>query len=135
MSGHDDLEHELGHVHQLTDRFPDEPLVTDVVKTLSDGRTVSGKGPELAGTMTSWQDAIMEYHVRLQEFLRLAERGVDPALLREHAKGVDHWYDEYWKKGISKRRSRTRVAWAEQHFADIAPLQEQVEQIRAELGM
>jgi hypothetical protein len=69
-----DLEHELGHVHQLTGpaRFPDGPLPTEHVFERPNGVRVKAKlhGPELK----RWQDACIEYHVRLQEFLRLSAR-------------------------------------------------------------
>jgi hypothetical protein len=132
-----DLEHEVGHVDQVTDprRFPDGPAPTDVDRELPDGRVRPGLGDDLAGNHKSWQNAIMEYHVRLEEFIRLANRGVDDSVLREHADGLDEWSDEYWRKGLNVGLSPSKAAWAEERFPEIGDLRQQAAAIRARLGV
>jgi 5,10-methylene-tetrahydrofolate dehydrogenase/methenyl tetrahydrofolate cyclohydrolase len=126
-----DLEHEMGHVEQALDRsrFPNGPPLTDVVMQNPDGSRVQVHNAPQA--MKGWQDPIVEYHNRLQEYIRLAERGVDPAVLGEHARGVDQWRDEYWRKGLKRGYSGSQAAWAEEHFPDIAALEERVDHLRA----
>jgi hypothetical protein len=126
-----DLEHELGHVDQMMDRnrFPDGPPPVEVVRQHPDGtRTAVSHAPS---ALKGWQDPIVEYHNRLVEYIRLAERGVDPAVLREHAEGVDQWRDRYWRKGLKKGFSESQGAWAQAHFPDIAALEGRVQQLRA----
>jgi hypothetical protein len=61
---------------------------------------------------------VTEAHVRLQEYNRLAERGVPPDVLAEHAEGVSQWYDRY----SDALRSPTLKQWADKHFGDIQSL-------------
>ncbi|MBR8835461.1 MAG: hypothetical protein DSM106950_15920 [Stigonema ocellatum SAG 48.90 = DSM 106950] len=116
-----DLEHELGHIRQLTERFGEKPLATERVIEYVDGRIkdISARGEVL----TNWQNTITEYHNRLVEFLRLQERGANLELLREHARGVRHWRAQYREKGLKGGRSPTRQAWVQKHFPDILPLE------------
>lgn len=111
-----DLEHELGHIEQLS-RFGHPAPPTDKVIELPNARRKSMS--DRKGILTTWQDKILEYHNRLIEFLRLYSRRVDLSLLKEHAKGVDHWQKEYWTKGIKGERSPRRNNWLNQYFADI----------------
>ena len=124
-----DLEHEADHVYQMTQRFPEGPPPTSVWQQRADGTLK--ELPHVAERMTTWQDAIIEYHVRLQEYIRLAERGVDSDVLREHLAGVDERRDIYWKKGVKKGRSLSQTAWAERHFPDIPTLEARVQELRA----
>lgn len=114
-----DLEHEIGHIDQLS-RFGDQVPPTDKVVELPNGRRKSA--PNQKGVLTTWQAKIVEYHNRLTEFLRLYERGIDVHFLREHAKGVDEWKQKYWQEGVKKERSPTRTNWANKYFGEIKEL-------------
>lgn len=128
-----DLEHEIGHVNQLTDpaRFPDGPLPTHIIVEQP------GRSPKEArhqgGQMTNWQDTIIEYHNRLQEVVALSERGASPAILREHLEGVSHHQKLYYEKGLKGGRSGSRREWADEHFWDIGDLASSVAKIKQRL--
>jgi hypothetical protein len=116
-----DLEHEVGHVHQFTERFGGHPPLTE--------RMVEQPGwpPRIAtdrsNLLTQRQNAIVELHNRLQEYNRLAERGVSPDILAEHADGVAVWRGRYSKAVHGWHGKPTDVTpWAANHFADIPGL-------------
>ena len=116
-----DLEHEYGHVRQLTERFDEQPLPTIRVIEYPDGRVkdISDQGRAL----TTWQNTITEYHNRLDEFLRLQKRDASPELLKEHAQGVRYWREQYLNKGLKGGRSPSRKSWVQEHFSDIPTLE------------
>jgi hypothetical protein len=114
-----DLEHELGHIKQL-ERFGDNIPPTQRVTEQQDGSLKTA--PNQQGILTTWQNTITEYHNRLDEFIRLHERGASPELLKEHAAGVETWYQAYWKKGLKKGLSKSQQQWADNYFSDIAEL-------------
>jgi hypothetical protein len=115
-----DLEHELGHIKQL-ERFGENiPPTYRVIERL-DGSL--RKASNQQGILTTWQNTIIEYHNRLDEFLRLYERCASPELLKEHAQGVEEWFQVYRKKGLKSGRSSSQKAWAEKYFPDIIELQ------------
>jgi hypothetical protein len=124
-----DLEHELDHIEQLL-RFGEPGMPTDRVTEYPNGRRVKSRNQK--GVMAPWQNSILEYHNRLNEFLRLYERGVDVSLLKEHADGVETWQQIYFHKGLGghhhgrrgKPNSKQRVkkAWARKYFGDISEL-------------
>ena len=128
-----DLEHEIGHVNQLTDpqRFPDGPPPTNIVTEATPGKFRDA--PNQSGVLTRWQDPITEYHNRLQEVIALADRGASPELIREHLGGVAEWQERYFEKGLKGGRSGSQRAWAEEHFPDIQQLEARVKEIRAQL--
>jgi hypothetical protein len=111
-----DLEHEVGHVTQI-ESFK-SPIATE--RFLENGKRY--KGPDRPGIFTMSMDKITEYHNRLIEFFRLKERGVDPDILKEHAKGVRDAREEYREKGISRGRGRSEIRWAEENFPDLHAL-------------
>jgi F0F1-type ATP synthase membrane subunit b/b' len=113
------LEHELGHIKQL-ERFGNNIPPTERVTEQPNGTLRTARNQE--GILTVWQNTITEYHNRLDEFIRLHERGASPELLKEHADGVEEWYKEYWKKGIKQGRSNSQTEWAEKYFPEIAEL-------------
>jgi hypothetical protein len=115
-----DLEHELGHIRQLTERFGENPLPTERVIEYPDGRTK--QAPDQQGVLTTWQNTVTEFHNRLVEFLRLHERGASPELLREHAQGVKEWRNLYVEKGLKGGRSPSRQSWVQEHFPDLPQL-------------
>lgn len=116
-----DLEHELGHIRQLSERFGNTCLPTDRVIEYPDGRVkdISEKG----GVLTNWQNTVTEYHNRLDEFLRLHERGANIELLREHAQGIRKWRELYKDTGLKRGKSPSRKSWVEKHFPDLYELE------------
>jgi hypothetical protein len=124
-----DLEHELGHIEQLL-RFGEQGMPTDRVTEYANGRRVESRNQE--GVMAPWQNSILEYHNRLNEFLRLYERGVDVSVLKEHAQGVEEWRQTYSSKGLGghdygrggrpNSKQRARRAWGRKYFGDISEL-------------
>ena len=114
-----DLEHELGHIKQL-ERFGDKIPPTQRVIEQPNGTLKTA--PNQEGVLTTWQNTITEYHNRLDEFIRLHERDASQELLKEHAAGVEAWYQAYWKKGLKKALSKSQQQWADKYFSDIAAL-------------
>src|SRR5690606_14364074 len=122
-----DLEHERDHVYQMRDRFRNgEDLPTEVLKEDGKGKLTAAN---FVPRMKKWQDAIIEYHVRLQEYIRLAERGVDQEILDKHLQGVKAHRSNYWRTGLKEGRSKTQTRWARQHLPDIAELERRVHQV------
>lgn len=117
-----DLEHELGHVYQLTERFGGEVRPTERFIEMPDGSLSEVKNPPTSEVLTKWQDTITEYHNRLDEFIRLSERGASRELLVEHAEGVARWRAEYWNEALKRGREASRLQWAKDHFPDIRAL-------------
>jgi hypothetical protein len=117
-----DLEHEIGHVRQLIERFSDKPLATKCVIEYPDGRVkdISDRG----GVLNNWQNTVTEYHNRLDEFLRLHKRRANTQLLREHAQGIREWRGLYQDKGLKAGRSSSRKSWVQEHFPDIPKLEQ-----------
>lgn len=134
-----DLEHEIGHVDQVLDkaRFPDGPVPIEVKTQHADG-TLSD-APSQVGVLRTWQDAIVEYHNRLQEIVRLSERGASTPVLEEHIGNLEKHAREYANRGIKATvsregvrgpsRSPTQGEWQKQHFPDIETLEARVKQI------
>ena len=114
-----DLEHELGHIKQL-ERFGAQIPPTQRVIEEPNGSLKTA--PNQEGVLTTWQNTITEYHNRLDEFIRLHERDASQELLKEHAAGVETWYQAYWKKGLKKGLSKSQQQWADKYFSDIAAL-------------
>lgn len=124
-----DLEHELGHIEQLL-RFGEPVIAMNRVIEYANGRRVQSRNQK--GLMAPWQVAILEYHNRLNEFLRLYERGVSVSILREHFEGVEEWEEKYMKKarggpnrgrgGMPSSKQRVKRAWARTYFDDISEL-------------
>ena len=127
-----DLEHELGHVDQLS-RFGNKVPPTDQVVELPNGRRRRSNIRD--GVLTSAQNTVTEYHNRLVEFIRLYERGVDIELLIEHAGGVDEAYKDYDRKGIKRKRNHKIVAWAKKYFGELDDLSKQYDNIKQLLGI
>ena len=124
-----DLEHEIDHIKQLL-RFGEQGLLTDRVIEYANGRRVKSRNEE--GVITPWQNSILEYHNRLNEFLRLYERGVDVSTLKEHAEGVYEWQQIHFHKGLGghnrgrrgrpNSKQREKRAWGRKYFGDISEL-------------
>jgi hypothetical protein len=135
-----DLEHEIGHVDQLTDvtRFPEGPPPSEIMlERKPGGPLVPAKN--VTGVLKEWQNPIVEYHNRLVEVIRLADRNASPGVLAEHLDGVRLWAGEYRAKGLggmkvgpsgSVGRKASQVAWAKEHFPDIGTLESKVYEVR-----
>ena len=117
-----DLEHEFGHIKQLQ-RFGDTIPPTHRMVERSDGSLKNA--PNQQGVLTTWQNTITEYHNRLDEFIRLYEKGASLELLKEHAQGVELWLQVYRKKGLKDGYSQTQKQWSQKYFPDIPELQSQ----------
>ncbi|MBW6436342.1 hypothetical protein KZ829_21620 [Actinoplanes hulinensis] len=122
-----DLEHELDHVRQMLDRFGGE-LGTEAYRERANGTRVELKGAQRI--LSAKYDTIVEYHVRLQEAIRLLERGVDPALVREHLAGVDE------RRALMNQKVHQRDSaaqnWRREHFSDIPSLENRLRELRTD---
>lgn len=114
-----DLEHEMGHLRQL-DRFGPEPRATTVVMRKADGTEGKPHPSFLKDMLTTRQSDIVEYHNRLDEYVRLARRGAPKEVLEEHAKYLDGWRKAAETGGLG------RGSWAKQHFPEIPELEKVV---------
>ena len=121
-----DLEHEVGHVNQMTDpnRFPDGPPATRHAYYDDNGklRHIKNRFPEL----TARQDDVVEYHVRLEEYLRLHDRDVPADVLAQHRDGLLGQRGAYLKRLINHRDVRP---WRDSHFPDIPALEARVREL------
>jgi hypothetical protein len=127
-----DWRHELGHVRQLLDpkRWVDGiPKPTEI--KMEDGRDARDQ----TGVLTTKENAVLEYHNRLQEIVELDERGATREVLREHLDGIDGrdgWHHRSHKAIAGGPKSRT-WKWAHQHFPDIHTLEHKVNGVRSKL--
>jgi hypothetical protein len=114
-----DLEHEVGHLEQV--RALGELVTKREVER-------PGRPPKevrhIGGVLTARQDAVLEYHNRLKEYLRLRDRGAGSELLSEHAHGVRLSKSEYTKHVVRAGPQSTIFKWAREHFPDIPQLEE-----------
>ena len=119
-----DLEHEAGHVAQLEDIFGGN-LPTEKWVQLTPIREVHiDNAPDV---LKPWHDAVTEYHNRLVEYIRLAQRGVSPELLNKHLDGLQKTQQAYNKEMIWERASgKARQMWTKQYFPDLDILKTQV---------
>ena len=108
-----DLEHEMGHIQQLTERFGPDVRPTERWIETPEGKRTEVQDPSQNEVLSRWQDKVTEYQNRLVEFLRLKQRNASTELLREHARGVRDWRAEY-RRGTSRPM---RKKWASEHFA------------------
>jgi hypothetical protein len=116
-----DLEHEAGHVRQLTQRFGDSPPFTARLEERPGLPPREARDP--SGVLSMKQNAIAEFHNRLQEYNRLAERGVSPELLAEHERGIHVWHERYTNAVEGWQGRPTKLTpWASEHFGDIRTL-------------
>ncbi|MFC3452685.1 hypothetical protein [Amycolatopsis speibonae] len=129
-----DLEHELGHINQLfdTNRFPAGPPPSEIVTPTRNSPKGYKRAFNQSGVLTINQNAVLEYHNRLQELLWLSERGVPPDVMREHLAGAEDWFDRY-RKATSGRQGNRTVGWQRRHFGDLQELEQQVRSIRTHL--
>jgi hypothetical protein len=115
-----DLEHEVGHIKQLQERFGGNMPTERVIER--NGR--EKKSNQRDGVLTKWQDHIIEYHNRLVEFIRLYERGASREILIEHAQGVSIWSRFYKEQGLDKGGSDSQL-WVDKYFPDLRELVDQ----------
>ncbi|MEV0543116.1 hypothetical protein [Nocardia salmonicida] len=128
-----DLEHELGHVHQLRYRFSDaDRPFTARWRELGGGRI--REMPHSPGVLAGWQDVIAETHNRLQEYVTLAERDAPRDLLDEHSKALEadrSWLFRYRQVvKVWGPSSGPQKAWADKHFPDMYDLISQYSELR-----
>jgi hypothetical protein len=88
-------------------------------------------GPQ---TMKTWQHPIIEYHNRLDEFIRLAERTDDLSILGPHADGVKKWKMDF-KEVLKHKKGRSSIEWVEKYFDDIPKLENEVRKLNKELNL
>jgi hypothetical protein len=121
-----DLEHEMGHIRQATERFGSNPPPTNIVIEHPGGAISTAKGEQLAGILKTDQNAVMEYHNRLEEYLRLHGRGAGEDILREHASrwnyGIGFWRRQAVSKGMNISNSKLNQ-WTREHFPDLQELE------------
>lgn len=128
-----DLEHELGHVRQLERQAVEMPTETFVRR--ADGGEVQATNTLRSGTMRSEHDRIFEYHNRLDEWIRLAERGASRELLLEHADGVVRWRMRAEAAGLGRSGGRGQLdAWARASVSDLPALEQRAVELGLELG-
>lgn len=128
-----DLEHELGHIEQLS-RFGDK--VPPLAKKVEVGDGHRRDADVLAGIMKTKHIAILEYHNRLVEFVRLYERNVNVQILNSHADdryGVEESYIYYQKKGVNWGKSTTGIAFIEKYFPELAELERKYKEARKQI--
>lgn len=127
-----DLEYEVGHIRQL-ERFGENEIFTDRLIERPNGQRVLVT-KQADNVIAQWQNNVMEYHNRLDEFLRLYERGGEPELLFEHVDeangGITYWYKQYIKS-VGEKKSRSQ--WVEEYFPDLKQLRARYNQIINEL--
>lgn len=129
-----DLEHELGHVRQLRQLGAD-PMPTQTLVRRANGSEEVAEGALRKGTMKSEHDSVFEYHNRLQEWVRLAERGAPADLLGEHATGVVDWRKWAEAGGLGRSGGRgTFDRWAREAVPDLPELERRARTLGLDLG-
>jgi hypothetical protein len=119
-----DLEHEAGHVRQFRERFGGNPPFTNRLLERPGRQPVDAS--DRSGVLSERQNAIAEFHNRLQEYIQLAERGAPPDLLAEHQIEIRIWHRRYIDAVVGwKRRPTKDTLWASDHFPDTGLLTEQ----------
>jgi hypothetical protein len=82
-----------------------------------------------------WQDPAFEYENRLEEYIRLQQRGVDDSVLEEHAKGVRAARKTYQDAVVGDRHSmqsskmKNRRSWSEDN-TKVKELEAEYNQLR-----
>lgn len=130
-----DLQHELDHIEQICNRFLAKRLI---LLTSAWQQTASGEwmaDEQDSNLLKGWQNAIMEYHVRLLELQRLVKNGADRQTIDYHAKQVVRWSQIYWQKGRGLGFSNRKAMWQQQFFPDLDELRQEVNQIFIDLQL
>ncbi|MFC4145221.1 hypothetical protein ACFO0M_03030 [Micromonospora mangrovi] len=122
-----DLEHEIDHVNQLKDRFNWE-IGTEAVRELPNGNFGKMNGPP--GLLSQRHDTIVEYHVRVEEAIRLIERGVDSAVIRDHLAGVKK-HEELMDRALRSGGPKLE-AWRDRYFSDLGESKSRLDELRTE---
>ena len=115
-----DLEHEIGHVDQLENNLGGEIAVEKVIR-FEPGSGRQNKQLKNGGLLTDRQDAIVEYHVRLQEDDRLVDRKADQELLDKHRKGLVDAKESYLR-AVNGGKSLKDIKWVKEYFPDLFDL-------------
>ncbi len=129
-----DLEHELGHIRQL-ERFGDNPPATETILRRADGTEGEAKNELRRGSFDKGEDSLIEYHNRLDEYVRLAERGLPSEVLRAHAEHLVKWRTRAERAGLGQGGGRGSFhRWAKEHFPEIPTLERRVRALGADIG-
>ena len=122
-----DLEHEYGHLKQI-ERLGENapPTNKEEIVTRKDGKTSQIKAKNQQGVLTAKQNAVLEYHNYLSEFLRLSERGAAREILEEHATYVENWRRTSLSKGLAIKNS-SLTKWTNKYLSDLPDLIKQYE--------
>jgi hypothetical protein len=128
-----DLEHELGHIRQL-ERFGDSPPATETLVRRQDGKEVPAKNDLRRGTFNKAQNNIIEYHNRLEEYVRLAERGAPADFLRREAEAVQQWRVVSERSGLGQGAGGGMNRWAKEYFPEIPNLERRVRELGGDIG-
>jgi hypothetical protein len=121
-----DLEHEVGNMKQLVDSL--EGLPTEKFMERENG-TIKNISQSKGDVLTPWQDAVTEFHNRLDEYIRLKNNGASEELLKKHADGITQARKEY-RKSLDldknpKFASKSKILWRDTYFNDISSLEQQ----------
>lgn len=128
-----DLEHEVGHVRQLLERFDGDPPFTERMVE-NPGRPLK-KSNDQSNVITNKQNAVIEFHNRLLEYKWLSERGAPRELLDEHADGLNDWHSAYRDAIRAYKGKKSKVGqWADEHFPDLRDLIEEYRQLGGGFG-
>ncbi|GAB5492701.1 MAG: hypothetical protein Phog2KO_29160 [Phototrophicaceae bacterium] len=119
-----DLEHEVDHVRQLTNsNYLNNQYAVHAYFQRGNGSLKEMGNIDDLPVIRLWQNHIMEYHVRLREFIRLDTNNASRDLIEEHALGLNEARAEYYR---AINRNGDRSGWAQSHFNEIGNLQNQV---------
>ncbi len=129
-----DLEHELGHIHQL-ERFGNDPPATETLVRRADGTETAAKNELRRGTFNKAENNVVEYHNRLEEYVRLAERGAPDELLRREAEALKKWRVSAEGSGLGQGRGGGLHRWARDHFPEIPELERRARALGADIGL
>jgi hypothetical protein len=124
-----DLEHEMSHIDQI-ERFVEPPITHRFVRTAQGD--VQAVGNQARGILTTEQNAILEYHNRLSEMVRLEKTTTREVLLDEF-QGAERYRIKAENKAGLGRGDNFNTRWAKQYFPDIPELEERVRQMGFDL--
>ncbi|HEU4328353.1 MAG TPA: hypothetical protein VFS21_34765 [Roseiflexaceae bacterium] len=128
-----DMEHEYGHIKQLIRRFKEIPITERVIdpgngeykKAVDIGSGEYRRYKDQSGTLGESKMRILEFHNRLQEYIRLHNRGVNQEVLRLHAEGVEErteYYNEINRNRCGSSKIEILRKWCKDYFYDIPEL-------------
>lgn len=116
------LLHELDHIEQVVTRFWAQGLMffTTVLEEKDRGWRQINHYP---GLITMWQNTILEYEVRLLEFIRLYQSNSDKVTTKESARQAVIWSQKYWA-AVGLGQSKSKLAWEKQFTPNLSELRQ-----------